>query len=1759
MDDIVDVEMISDQEMVTKEIVKKWMEKFEEGVLSSSHFKEYWRTWVPRLYSPGMNDNCLHFNFNEDEASRKLFQPLEEFICNGDPVAVWQQLTEKDKKPSVCGRVFKHGEPTYSCRECGMDNTCVLCVNCFKKSEHRNHKYKMGASCGGGCCDCGDTEAWKKDPYCETHALGLQHEQLHVQLPESLVERTRIVYDAVLWYAYNLLTLEHSADFGLKSNLDEDDLFDAYCTVLYNDESHTFEQVISTLNRVIKCPQRTAIEYVTNIDREGRAIVKCSDFQHCSNLKSEIEKYTSRHGNKPLKVLVVHAHVVAHQIFAMKLLSWLQTFLGHGEGFRSIFSEIALKPQQADPCIIKGILLRDSQLWKSARTHWHTLIISGMLLEYENKKAFAKIFMKNFGNVMKDFIKDDHEHTFSISSLSVQIFTVPTIAHHLIANDDALFILLNTFISECSRKCNKNGKLEFERNATSQTFKRAQYMLYDLRYLLSSVPQEWSDDLRINFLQGLSLLLKLLTMMQGMDSVVRQVGQHMEYEPEWETAFNLHIKLAYCISLALEWCGSDRVVLIKAYRLTLKQLHDHPCNELSTSLDIRELADHTVTCLHYDVASKPVSIHLPLSRFLAGLHLHLEKYNLSFDGAEFKIDKPTPVEIIEPVLRTQVMIAQVHAGMWRRNGYALLNQLYFYHNAKCRSEMLDRDIILLQIGATLIESNDFMIHLLNKYNLCQWASLNFESGNPKQSEEDSIRQTITLVEEFLQLLIVIIGERWVPGISKVSQQERIKKEIIQHLCIKPLLHSELYKIVPENIVPRDTGIDDVTHDIAKFKKPTQGTGQGVYELKDPYFEQYNIFFYHYTREELSKSEEAQRKRRKAAGELECCPPPQLPKLSENFSLIVNLLQCDVMLHIMQTVLERSVNLRAVSFSELQLHKVLHLIGYALQEEQTGYYPFLIFSEKSVKYKLQYLLEELSKSPRVEAHKDLIKWTLNLYKQVGKNVEVASEQISMESEQEKEDKEKERRAKLAAQRREKIMAQMAAMQNSFIKEHAKLFQETNSELTDKEQSNIKLGEPSSIIDEKLENNNTALLGKHKKIPSVPDKYYVCILCQEEQKVTAEGPALVLAAFVHQATVLCRNRNVEHDCGDPLFLNSDLGPAPYTSTCGHVMHSACWQRYFVNVMQKENRRPYRLRHPASFDIEKQEFLCPLCECLSNTAIPLLPSLTNFHSPSKEGEPVNFSEWLTAINDIVRQTKGTCHGSFHCKETASNPCLECENIGNYLDCGESCEDRMHQICIPPNFEELQSLGDKKESFKEIFPISSVELSDNLQEIIDLYAQAPYTRGLNVGSHPDDRRIAPMAWKSCAYTIHTIEMILRDANKPLLGNLSSRHRDCIESLVRVMAVLGNTCLTDKVIASHAAKLLSLLIACREDDPSILEWDSFGFLVSLTFSLPSIFTSGKNLCIPTGGTLELHTARLLLTVHIVKILVLKSLNDGDRSMEVDGEVIDYTPKIISILTKECDDWKYYYDEIKRACIPFLRCMVLLYQHLTDHPPGEILTEVGGDTYENICVYLGLPTDINDLFIEDKVLYLVNNWLKHPELKSLLTCQKPAPQPLEPLAINKLVELPVDYSELINTVSSFTCPNRDHDDSRNPTMCLVCGEILCSQNYCCQTEVNKVVVGACNYHAYKCGAGVGIFLRIRDCEILFLASPNRGLLLAPPYLDDYGETDQGLKRGNPLKLSQDLYKKFQNMWLNHTIHEEIARSIESSNISNILPTMWQHL
>lgn len=68
-----------------------------------------------------------------------------------------------------CGYVFKRGDIAWNCRTCQTDSTCVICDTCFTNSNHEGHEVYFHRTTPGGCCDCGDAEAWAIDGCCSDH------------------------------------------------------------------------------------------------------------------------------------------------------------------------------------------------------------------------------------------------------------------------------------------------------------------------------------------------------------------------------------------------------------------------------------------------------------------------------------------------------------------------------------------------------------------------------------------------------------------------------------------------------------------------------------------------------------------------------------------------------------------------------------------------------------------------------------------------------------------------------------------------------------------------------------------------------------------------------------------------------------------------------------------------------------------------------------------------------------------------------------------------------------------------------------------------------------------------------------------------------------------------------------------------------------------------------------------------------------------------------------------------------------------------------------------------------------------------------------------------------------------------------------------------------------------------------------------------------------------------------------------------------
>ncbi|XP_051578839.1 E3 ubiquitin-protein ligase UBR1 isoform X1 [Myxocyprinus asiaticus] len=1729
-------------------LISKWLEASDRKAAILRYVGEQ----VPLIY-------CLEAESQQQEEDQniqeRLLYPLECFLFGEDPCVGLEKLEQCNSGSSSqqCGRVFKEGETVYSCRECAIDPTCVLCMECFQKSVHKSHRYKMHASAGGGFCDCGDLEAWKTGPCCSQHDPGtsVSMETDECVMDPGLQERAQSLFQVLLSYTIDMLVWEEDDELSeeLKPKVKED----TYFCVLYNDEHHSYDHVIYTLQRAINCDPNEAKTCTAVIDKEGRRAVKRGTLSSCQQVKESIRHNSEQITQQPLRVEILHTAVMAHQTFALRLGTWFQKINGYSVGFRQVFCQVALEPSADNDklCLISRVMLHDAKLYKGARKVVHELIFSSLLMGTEYKRQFAMKFTEHYKQLQEDFISDDHQRNISVTALSVQIFTVPTLARQLIEEGNVIKVIIDTVMEMMREHLDNNNRFHFQ-GYNSDKFFRVQVIFHDLRYILISKPSVWTEELRVKFLEGFRVFLGFLRCMQGMEEVKRQFGQHVEVEPEWEAGFTLQMQLRHILAMFKEWCSSDERVLLLAFQdchRVLMSCTNQPFRSEPTDSYMCKQILHTRP---YKVSQEPVSIHMPLSRLLAGLYVLL----CQTGAVQYLPDFVDPAqlnftELAEQPLRCVVLAAQVCADMWRRNGLSLVSQVYYYQDVKCRDEMFDKDVIMLQIAASKMDPNHFLMLILLRFEL-----FDIFNGNCSSKDQEVLKQWNRVIEEMLYLIIIIVGERYVPGISYVTKEEVTMREVIHLLCIEPMAHSSLVKNLPEN-ESHETGLETVISKVATFKKPGV-SGHGLYELKKECLKEFNPFFYHYSRPQHSKAEEAQKRRRAQEGSDKALHPPVPPSFCPVFSSVVRLLCCDVFIHILRRVLQKAVEDRSNRWTEPMIQRALHLVGQALIEEKTQLeassaeevtFDFSLKAQITGSEhgkSLFHFLNKMKSLPSLEAQKDMIAWNLQMFEVVKclrlKSGAVASsfamdQSKSEETVQDKEKAERKRKAEAAKAHRQKIMAQMSAMQKNFIESNKMLYDNVPESLSQSEAATSVKSFGMDVDDSRV------AVGPQQGLCSTDWGALTCILCQEEQEVQAWAPAMVLTACVQRSTVLtqCRGKTLSaKENHYPMFMPPDLAVGTHTGSCGHVMHATCWQKYFEAV---QNTTRNRLHAELIIDLENGEYMCPLCKSLCNTVIPLIPmepSKLNYESAELVGQHLTLARWIQIVFSRIKGLRA-----------AQEP--------------ESNNDAMANEATAL-FEEDQA------DFRSILSFGVQEtpkFSRSITEMLGVCATTVHRVGLQTAPNDLCPYVPVMSWNTCAYTIQAVENMLQEEGKALFGSLQNRQLSGLKAVVQFSAAQRLKS-SQAVVQKHFANMLAVLLPVPnvEETPSILEVDFFHLMVGLVLSIPALYQEEAvdlQPSIISTAYNHLHLLHLLTMGHMLQVLL--ALHDcavtggGDEGDEAQAAAMLY-----STVSQHTDGLRTgvsgstVAEGVKIGVMPFLRCAALFFNCLTGVPPPEELssiTESPESELPLLCSYLALPCNLFQLFQDhrDVITPLIKRWCGNTAISKALKGEMHIIR--YPRKRNRLIDLPEDYSVLLNQASHFKCTNSSDDERKHPTLCLLCGVTLCAQSACCQVQLNGDEVGACTAHAATCGAGVGLFLRVRECEIVLMASKTRGSPYPAPYLDDYGETDPQLGRGNPLHLCPERYHKLLLMWQQHCILEEIARSLEVLNV--MFAFEWQML
>ena len=302
----------------------------------------------------------------------------------------------------------------------------------------------------GGCCDCGDVEAWKGPVGCRFHPpledaiedgpYPPEQTPRAVQLSLTVISDDREVVRAdrvarsrtaspekpsippelhdsmsrTVAYALDFIldTLDYSPD---ETSLpkDEDALAnqgtadplrkDLYAVVVWNDDKHSFDEVIRYLSDTCQCSMEEASNHAYNIDEQGRDIVEMNNY---SPRLLEIAQTIAR---IDLDVTVRRAYDTFREQIASVLIEWLLDLtkcrlLSDTQIIREVVAAELFSQRRKDihallqnagqakvlqevnsPSRLEWLFLYHTRLWKKPRLNLKEIYVSILTLSHEHK------------------------------------------------------------------------------------------------------------------------------------------------------------------------------------------------------------------------------------------------------------------------------------------------------------------------------------------------------------------------------------------------------------------------------------------------------------------------------------------------------------------------------------------------------------------------------------------------------------------------------------------------------------------------------------------------------------------------------------------------------------------------------------------------------------------------------------------------------------------------------------------------------------------------------------------------------------------------------------------------------------------------------------------------------------------------------------------------------------------------------------------------------------------------------------------------------------------------------------------------------------------------------------------------------------------------------------------------------------------------------------------------------------------------------
>ncbi|KAE9251665.1 hypothetical protein PF004_g2349 [Phytophthora fragariae] len=918
---------------------------------------------------------------------RRLLQELQTCVLDAEGRQALEKLPKR-----MCAYEFKPGDIAWNCKVCQVDETCVMCNDCFISSDHEDHEVFFYYTHSGGCCDCGDTEAWASEGFCTRHKGAQDADPLSFLPPDLLVnsrecigEVMKLVLNSVKEARFGSVINEDDLEV-VRDKLGSEPLERRYSVIVHYNELQTSQEFATALNKAHPAIAYQMLKIVGETSSQKQSTVRAkASREEVLELAASLQK----HG---IVTSIVSCEYKARVPLINSLLQWLASLANLSDGLCRLICEKMCAVESLEPSednmevdeaddypMLRAVIMADSFLPKTESDALHSLLMA-LLADPLFKQAFAISFTSSYRQLYREFAAGVGSSTATILAFSVQFFNRATFVKKLVAEYDLLEVLVNSVLETLRKKRktdfvdvafedtwssmvhmlhpDRNQELDlwdvfamgiqrsqgstlrdvdvsalvveaeragyrirhqremspflslppeteltgrFELDVTSPVFVCRRYMsgLLDLRYVLQI--QGISESFVLE--KGgsrLARFLLYLAYIQGACSEVRRFGDHVEMESRgWvvtvEFVSTTSDVSSWVVSNAFKNAGgpeatrspeASRHLIAKLARPILEAFYFW----LASAGKYFPPSDYQVgDTLRADQIETAVSCHFPLQRTLSqliralsdsanGLDIFLSMLQsrvLEDDESVWIHDADSPlgfwhrIHLIEPVLQAIVWDAQVHSGLWVRNGMSVINHSMNYGEPPFCARFRDLDLLLLQFSFQLLGVDWVMASIMERFDVEEW----YEAAQSSDAKEAEL-----MVTECLALLSQLASElppKLIDGDAMRSLIPYLRREIVQRLCVGPCAHSDLSKIANEfflsreNLFPANFSggpiLDQILKEVcveAGFSvasgtgdSSAAGGGKFQYRLKPELYAEYNPTFVHLTRKQHESAHE----------------------------------------------------------------------------------------------------------------------------------------------------------------------------------------------------------------------------------------------------------------------------------------------------------------------------------------------------------------------------------------------------------------------------------------------------------------------------------------------------------------------------------------------------------------------------------------------------------------------------------------------------------------------------------------------------------------------------------------------------------------------------------------------------------------------------------------------------------------------------------------------------------------------------------------